>query len=184
MFVVPEPLPVARRIADVDWEQWAPVDPATLIFVIRDGRILLIRKKRGLGAGKVNGPGGRIEPGEQPAAGAARELQEELGVRAGPLTRMGDHRFQFVDGYSIYVHVYRASEVEGTPIETDEATPLWCDLDAIPFDEMWEDDRYWLPLLLQGQRFSGYWIFDGETMLDYRLDVLTTQGWPVRGADV
>ncbi len=164
--------PIARRISDVDWKRWTAVDPATLVFVIRQGRILLIRKKRGLGAGKVNGPGGRIEPGELPEAGAARELREELGVRAGQLIRLGDHRFQFIDGYSTYVHVYRTSEVEGTPVETEEASPIWCDVDAIPFDEMWEDDRYWLPLVLKGRRFSGYWIFDGETMLDYRLDVL------------
>ena len=164
--------PIARRISDVDWKRWTAVDPATLVFVIRQGRILLIRKKRGLGAGKVNGPGGRIEPGELPEAGAARELREELGVRAGQLIRLGDHRFQFIDGYSTYVHVYRTSEVEGTPVETDEASPIWCDVDAITFDEMWEDDRYWLPLVLKGRRFSGYWIFDGETMLDYRLDVL------------
>lgn len=158
--------PIARRISDVDWKRWTAVDPATLVFVIRQGRILLIRKKRGLGAGKVNGPGGRIEPGELPEAGAARELREELGVRAGQLIRLGDHRFQFIDGYSTYVHVYRTSEVEGTPVETEEASPIWCDVDAIPFDEMWEDDRYWLPLVLKGRRFSGYWIFDGETMLD------------------
>ena len=45
-------------------------------------------------------------------------------------------------------------------------------LDAIPFDEMWEDDRYWLPLVIDGKRFSGSWIFDGDRMLDYRLEVL------------
>ena len=166
----------ARRVADIDWSTWSAVDPATLAFVIRDGRILLIRKKRGLGAGKVNGPGGRIEPGETPAAGAAREMQEELGIRPVDLVRVGEHRFQFVDGYSTYVHVYRASDLRGTPVETDEAVPLWVALDAIPFDEMWEDDRLWLPLVVAGRRFSGYWIFDGDRMLDYRLDVLPESG--------
>ena len=162
----------ARRISDIDWTSWTAVEPATLVFVIRDGRILLIRKKRGLGAGKINGPGGRLEPGEAPEACAARELREELGVEAGALVRLGDHRFQFTDGYSIYVHVYRTLEIEGTAIETNEALPLWFDVCDIPFDEMWEDDRYWLPLVLQGRRFAGYWIFDGDRMLDYRLDVL------------
>lgn len=161
----------ARRVADIDWSTWSAVDPATLTFVIRAGRILLIRKKRGLGAGKINGPGGRVEPGETPAAGAARELQEELGVTPVEPVRVGDHRFQFVDGYSTYVHVYRAFDVQGTPVETDEAIPIWFDLDAIPFDEMWEDDRLWLPLVVEGRRFSGYWIFEGDRMLDYRLNV-------------
>ena len=160
----------ARRISEIDWASWKPVDPATLVFVIQDGRILLIRKKRGLGAGKINGPGGRLEPGETPEACAARELHEELGVTAGPLVRAGDHRFQFVDGYSIFVHVYRTSAFSGTPVETDEAVPMWFEVGAIPFDEMWEDDRYWLPLVLEGRPFSGYWIFDGDRMIDHRLD--------------
>ena len=161
-----------NKITDIDWTTWKAVDHATLVFVIHGGQILLIRKKRGLGAGKINGPGGRLEPGETPQACAERELREEVGVTAGALVLMGHHRFQFVDGYSTYGYVYRTHEIEGTAIEPDEAAPRWYDLAAIPFDEMWEDDRYWLPLVIQGRRFSGYWIFDGDRMVDYRLDVL------------
>jgi len=161
----------AKRVSEIDWVNWSPVEPATLIFIIRSQQILLIRKKRGLGAGKINGPGGRLEPGETPVAGVSRELREELGVQATNIARFGEHRFQFIDGYSIYVHVYRANGLKGIPIETDEAIPMWFDIHEIPFDEMWEDDRIWLPLLLEGKRFSGYWIFDGDRMLDYRLDV-------------
>ena len=162
----------AHRISDIDWAKWSPVYPATLIFVIRDRQILLIRKKRGLGAGKINGPGGRLEPGELPAAGAARELREELGVTVTDSVKLGEHRFQFVDGYSIHVHVYRGAGLCETPVETDEAIPMWFDIRAIPYEEMWEDDRLWLPLLLEGKQFSGYWLFDGSRMLDYRLDVV------------
>lgn len=161
----------ARRVSEIDWVHWSPVEPATLIFIVRSQQILLIRKKRGLGAGKINGPGGRLEPGESPIAGVARELREELGIQATNTSRFGEHRFQFVDGYSIYVHVYRANGLKGVPTETDEAIPMWFNIHEIPFDEMWEDDRIWLPLLLEGKRFSGYWIFDGDRMLDYRLEV-------------
>ena len=125
-----------------------------------------------MGAGKINGPGGRLEPDEAPAIGAARELREELGVTAAHSEKIGEHRFQFVDGYAIHVHVYKASGLRGDPVETDEAIPVWYDICAIPYDEMWEDDRIWLPLLLEGRQFLGYWLFDGDRMLDYRLDVL------------
>ena len=162
-----------RRVREIDWTCWRAKDPATLVFVIKDGRILLIRKKRGLGAGKINGPGGRLEPRESFDACAVREVREELGVTPLHLVKLGRHGFEFVDGYSTFVHVYRAADLVGTPVETDEAVPLWFDLDAIPFDEMWEDDRYWLPLVVRGRRFAGRWIFDGDRMLDHTLDVLS-----------
>ena len=162
----------ARRVREIDWTAWRAVDAATLVFVIIEGRMLLIRKKRGLGAGKINGPGGRREPGESFADCAVREMQEELHVTPLHPELAGIHRFQFVDGYSTYVHVFRADGMDGEPTETDEATPYWVDVDAIHFDEMWEDDRHWLPLVVAGRRFAGRWIFDGDLMLDHTLDVL------------
>jgi len=160
-------------VREIDWKSWRAVDPATLVFVVKEDRVLLIRKKRGLGAGKINGPGGRLESGENFKECAVREVREELGVTPLCMVKLGEHRFQFVDGYSIFVYVYRASDLEGLPIETDEAKPFWVGQDEIPFEDMWEDDRYWLPLLLEGKKFSGRWIFDGDRMLDYQLDVLS-----------
>ena len=69
-------------LTDIDWSTWTPTVQATLLFVVRDGQVLLIQKKRGLGAGKVNGPGGKLDPGETPLACALRETEEEIGVRA------------------------------------------------------------------------------------------------------
>ena len=89
-----------RRGRNIDWTSWRAVDPATLVFIIKDDRVLLIRKKRGLGAGKVNGPGGRLEPGETFKACAIREVQEELLVTTVDPVRVGQHAFQFIDGYS------------------------------------------------------------------------------------
>jgi len=162
-----------RRVRDIDWTSWRAEESATLLFIVKDDRILLIRKKRGLGAGKVNGPGGRLEIGETFKTCAIREVQEELHVTPVQPARLGQHSFQFVDGYSIFVRVYWASDLIGNPEETEEAVPFWCDIDAIPYDEMWEDDRYWLPLVLGKKQFSGRWIFDGDVMLDYELNAAT-----------
>ncbi|MEM7352675.1 MAG: 8-oxo-dGTP diphosphatase [Acidobacteriota bacterium] len=157
-------------LQDIDWPNWQAVDLATLVFVIRDGQILLIRKKRGLGAGKVNGPGGRIDPGETPLECAVREVEEELRVTPTGLDKRGELLFQFADGYSIHVHVFTADDCRGEPSETDEAIPLWTDLEQIPYDEMWADDRVWLPEMLTGKTFEGRFIFDGDAMLDYEID--------------
>lgn len=161
-----------RVLGDVDWDRWSPRDTATLLFVVRGGRVLLIRKKRGLGAGKINGPGGRIEPGEAPSAAAERELFEELCVRpASPPSFHGELRFQFVDGYAMRVFVYRADDCDGEPRETAEAIPLWTPLDALPFDEMWADDRLWLPDVLEGRSVDGAFVFDGDALLDHTLSI-------------
>jgi 8-oxo-dGTP diphosphatase len=156
----------------IDWNTWQPNMRATLVFLIRDGQILLIRKKRGLGAGKINGPGGKIDPGETPAQCAVRETQEELGITVLDPEEIGVLHFNFVDGLAILCHVFRATEHEGTAIETDEAIPLWTNLDAIPMDEMWADDKLWIPHLLKRQKFAGYFQFDGEQMLWHRMDLL------------
>ena len=158
-----------KRLSDIDWSGWQPKDPATLVFVIRDGKILLIDKKTGFGKGKVNGPGGKIEKGESPEACAVRECQEELGITVSNLRFCGQHRFQFVDGYSLLVWVYSSQVFSGVPTETTEAKPLWVPLDEIPYERMWEDDHLWLPMVLRGERFQGRWLFDGDRMLDYEL---------------
>jgi len=162
-----------QKLADIDWEGWTPTDRATLLFVVEraSSRILLIEKKRGLGAGKVNGPGGRIEPGETPLDAALREVREELGVEAVGAAEHGLLRFQFVDGYALHCHVFRANACVGTPVETDEATPLWTPLAAIPWPRMWADDALWLPLLLTEPptAFHGRFLFDGDRMLDHEL---------------
>jgi 8-oxo-dGTP diphosphatase len=158
-------------VAEIDWPSWKVTDTATLLFVVRGGEVLLIRKKRGLGAGKINAPGGRLEAGESPRECALRETQEEVGVIPTGVRERGELRFQFVDGYALHCHVFSADGCTGAAIETDEATPQWVSLAAIPYSEMWADDRLWLPMMLSGRTpFSGRFIFDGDTMVDHVIE--------------
>jgi 8-oxo-dGTP diphosphatase len=155
----------------MDWTHWTPRELATLCFIVKAGRILLIHKRRGLGAGKVNAPGGKLEPGETPREAAIRETQEEIGVTPLELEEMGTLRFQFTDGYSLHCTVFRAGDLEGEPRETAEALPFWSALDAIPYAQMWADDEHWLPHLLAGQPFSARFTFDGDKMLGGEVEV-------------
>lgn len=151
------------------WNTWTPVDKATLCFVIQDGQILLIEKKRGLGQGKINGPGGRLEPGETPEACAIRETEEELCITPTGLSQHGRLRFQFADGYSLCCWLFRADGFVGTPTETPEAKPLWVPLDQVPYSRMWADDELWLPHFIRGGSIEGDFLFDGDAMLGYNL---------------
>jgi len=156
-----------HKFAAINWATWQPHQQATLLFVIHDGRILLIRKKRGLGSGKITGPGGRIEPGETISQCAKRELQEEVGMTAHETQLCGDLWFQFTNGFALKVYVLLCQNASGEPIETDEAFPIWYPIHTIPFEEMWEDDHLWIPWMLAGTHFSGRFLFDNESLLGH-----------------
>lgn len=159
---LPEPSPEFRA---VDWDAWRPDLEATLLFVVRRQRVLLIHKKRGLGAGKLNAAGGKVDDGEAPAEAAIREFIEELGARPIDPRKVGEVAFHVIEGDSILIHVFRAEALEGDPVETAEATPCWVPVDDIPYDRMWADDRYWLPLLLEGRTFGALTVFDDDRLL-------------------
>lgn len=164
----------------MDWSDWQPRERANLCFIVKEGAILLIRKRRGLGAGKINGPGGKIEPGETALAAAVRETREEIGVTPLQLEERGVLRFQFLDGYSLICTVFIAHDYAGELRETVEATPIWFPVDGIPFGEMWEDDRHWMPHFLAGERFAGWFEFDGDRMLSRRIDLGAGSAWVAR----
>lgn len=155
-----------------DWRLWKPTEHAVLTFVVKEGRVLLIHKKRGLGAGKVNAPGGRIEPGETPLQAAVRETQEEVGVTPVHLEERAVLRFAFTDGYGLMCHVFVAGDATGVACETGEAVPFWSPLDEIPYGRMWADDRVWLPLVLEGAKVAAWFVFEGDVVLWHQL-VLT-----------
>lgn len=156
------------RLERID-DNWKAVHKATLLFVVDGNNILLIRKKRGLGAGKINGPGGKLEAGESFVDCAVREVQEELGITPLNPVKSGVLRFQFTDDYSIHVEVFVANQYTGQPVETDEAIPLWFDQSAIPYEEMWADDIIWLPRILNREVVDGRFIFDGDKMLEHEV---------------
>lgn len=151
---------------------------ATLLFVIRGGRILLIDKKRGHGAGNINGPGGKLDPGETPRQCAIREVREELCIDVPNPRFVGELRFQETDGSRIHGFVFRAGRYRGTPRETDEAVPHWFDVDAIPFERMWLDDRMWLPWIVAGESFRAAFLTHGARIEQAQLQL---GHWPEPG---
>jgi 8-oxo-dGTP diphosphatase len=159
-----------RNVDELNWETWIPKEKAVLCFIQNRNQLMLIHKKTGLGQGKINAPGGRIEAGESTYDAAVRETQEEIGLTPSNLQVRGELFFAFIDGYSLHGTVYFSDSFSGTPIETREATPFWCDISSIPYNEMWSDDRLWLPLALAGIRFKGYFIFDNDIMLSYKIE--------------
>jgi len=136
---------------------------ATLCFLLRGNEVLLIRKKRGFGAGKYNGVGGRVEEGESPEEAAVREVLEEVGVRVLELEPAGKLEFYSTSSRPDWVvYVYKSRRFEGEPRPSDEAEPRWFSVRSLPFEEMWADDRLWLPHVLAGHRVKGRFWFNED----------------------
>jgi len=131
---------------------WRPLERATLVYLVRRESVLLIRKLRGHGAGKVNAPGGRVEAGESIEACAIREVAEEVGIHVNTLALRALLRYDDpAEGFAMAGFAFVSSDFHGAHARTEEADPFWCPIDAIPYDEMWENDRIWLPRVLQGE---------------------------------
>ncbi len=135
------------------------ITETTLGFILQAGKVLLIEKKRGLGAGKVNGFGGKVEAGETELQCITREGKEELGIDVHSPQKKADLYFSRPDGEDIHVAVFLSEKFSGTPKETEEAAPVWFPVNSLPFDRMWADDPFWLPLVLQGKKVTGTFEF-------------------------
>ncbi len=160
---------IPARVVEINWETWHFTEHAVLCFIQEDDKLMLIYKKTGLGKGKVNAPGGRIEPNEKPYDAAVRECREEIGITPYNLYQVAELQFIFIDGYSLHGTVFWADKHTGKPVSTVEADPFWCKIEEIPYQKMWEDDKYWLPKVLAGEHVLGRFIFDQDRMLDYTL---------------
>lgn len=135
----------------------------TLTIIHQHQKVLLGMKKWGFGLGRWNGFGGKVHEDERIEEAAKRELQEEAGIKANDLKKVGIIDFEF-DGQAetLEVHIFKSSSFFGEPSESEEMRPQWFQVDEIPFKEMWPDDIYWFPLFLKGQKFRGKFIF-GES---------------------
>ena len=136
---------------------------STLCYLLTNTNILLGRKMRGVGQGKLNGYGGKLEPGETPEEAILRELFEESGVRAkaDELQKVAELELVYLDRpeWNTLCHAYVLFSWEGEPRETDEMSPVWCSREHIPYHDMWIDDRHWMPLVLSGKKIRGKYVF-------------------------
>ena len=141
----------------------------TLCIVKKDNEILLGMKKRGFGQGRWNGFGGKVREGESIEEAAKREMEEEVGILGKNLEKRGILSFRFKgDPQVLEVHVFFTADFNGKPVETEEMKPNWFRVNEIPYNEMWPDDKFWLPILLNGKKFTGSFYFrDNDTLLSY-----------------
>jgi len=147
---------------------------ATVCHIFDRGYLLLQLKSAGLfGEGKWNGVGGKLRAGELPVEAAMREVLEETDLVVSNLRSHGILSFYFGQKKKVdwLVHVFSTRSFQGHLTPSDEGSLKWFAIEDIPYDAMWQDDRHWLPLLLEGKVFQGVFYFnkDGSKLLDFHL---------------
>jgi 8-oxo-dGTP diphosphatase len=163
---------VAKVTIDTTWVKcWRPEFVGTLLFLRAADDVLLIHKKTGHGAGRINAPGGKLDPGESVVACACRETLEEVGLQVEDPRVVVEMRFVERNGPQWLGFALTANHFTGTLRETREAKPFWCPVDEIPYAAMWPDDAIWLPRLLHENLQAplvGDFLFENETLLEHQ----------------
>ena len=145
---------------------------ATLCYVFDDDEVLFIEKKSGHGEGRYVGPGGKVKEDESYEAAAIRETREETSIVPESVEKMGELDFYFADDPFMCVHIFRAESYSGAIQESAEADPVWLTVDSLPYDQMWDADKHWLPHLLAEEPFTGTFIYDedGDELQEYTFE--------------
>jgi 8-oxo-dGTP diphosphatase len=134
---------------------------ATLCFPIREGEVLLAEKQRKLGAGFLNGFGGRVEEVDISIQDTnIRETEEEIGIRIKTAKKMGEIAFHNPSDEdelrNMMVYIFTATEWDGEPIETDEMKKIaWYKIASLDYDKFLPADRLFLPQILDGKCVKG-----------------------------
>jgi len=146
---------------------------ATLCYVRKGGSTLMIhriKKHNDMHAGKWNGLGGKLEPGETPEECAIREIREESGlVVSNPLLK-GFLTFPMFDGSDDwYAFVFLVNQFEGQLIDSPEGVLRWIPDDELLDLNLWAGDRIFLPWLGRAGFFSAKFLYQDGELIDHHV---------------
>lgn len=109
---------------------------AAVVPITASGEVVLIRQYRhAVGGMLIEVPAGKLEPGEEPATCAARELEEEAGQRAGRLVSLG--WIWTTPGFTDE-RIYLFAALELTPVPQQLQADEVIETLALPFAEALE----------------------------------------------
>jgi ADP-ribose pyrophosphatase len=117
------------------WDIIVHSGAVVLVPVTKKGELLLVKQWR-RAAGKIllELPAGTLEPGEEPAVCAQRELREETGYRADKIIPLGG--FFSAPGFCTeYLHLFLALDLTEAPLESEDSDEA-IDLVSATFEQV------------------------------------------------
>lgn len=154
---------------------------ATLVFLIKKSQgeiqdICLAMKKRGFGMNRWNGVGGKVDDQKETIEDAAkREAKEEINVIVKKLNKVAELSFYFPHNpaWDQMVNVYFSEDWDDDPKESEEMNPKWFSKNELPFGDMWPDDIFWLPEVIEGNLLKAMFKFgEKDLVLDKKVNIV------------
>ena len=122
--------------------------------ILRDGKLLLVKRLKAPESGCWNLPGGKVDFGERIEAAVAREILEEIGVAIEVMRPLGMTQMIDIDDQHWISPIYLARIVSGEPRNVEpqkHEAVVWADLVAPP-QPLALAAREAIALLLEGER--------------------------------
>ena len=146
----------------------------TLCYIEKDGCYLMlhrIKKKKDVNEGKWIGVGGHIEENEAPDECILREVKEETGLSLQNCIPRGLVTFVSDTYEGEWMHLYTATEFEGTLAECSEGVLRWVPKNEVEKLSLWQGDRIFLSLLTKDiPYFQLKLVYEGDTLKQAILD--------------
>jgi len=145
---------------------------ATLCYVKQSGNTLMlhrVKKANDIHAGKWNGLGVKLEPGESPEQCVIREVREEAGLEIVCPRYHGLLIFADFAGDDWFVWVFTAEEFSGDLIESNEGHLKWIPNGEVTSLNLWPSDLIFLPWLDTGKIFSARFQYHGDEMFGHEV---------------
>jgi 8-oxo-dGTP diphosphatase len=112
------------------WDHYAYTALIVFCFIMRDGKILLIRRANEPYKGEITVPGGRKKRGESLREACAREMREETGYILKSMKFAGIlHAYRKDDKMEYLSHYFVCRDFEGKLNASDEGDLLWVDIE-------------------------------------------------------
>jgi 8-oxo-dGTP diphosphatase len=130
----------------------APITTVTAAVIERDGRVLICRRRLDQDhPGKWEFPGGKLEPGEEPAESLRRELREELSVEATIGPEITRYEYRYVGRKPIRLIFFRVVEFHGEPDYRQFHEVEWTRRSELPQYDFLEGDIEFVNELAAGR---------------------------------
>lgn len=136
-----------------------------VVYITKDGKVLLGKKKKEPFKGCWMGPGGKVESGDKShVQRAIDETWQESGLKICPLRikECASLEMHYGSKNKFQLFVYLTDHYGGLPIETEEMGEFqWFSVENLP-EEIPPGDKLWLKLVLSGIFIEGRIFFQAD----------------------